>query len=128
MATPVWAPPARLPGLPAAPAATLRMALAAAGLEGDAYLRGAAPAGWLADGQLLVATLAPVPAVAAARLLPRLNRGLAGLLGRPVTCALATAREVATVLLHQPAPVEEGRAGYPRREASAAASSGSSAM
>jgi hypothetical protein len=117
--------PVRLAGLPAAPAATLRMALAAAGLEGDAYLRGAALAGWSADGRLLVMTLAPVPAVAATRLLPRLNCGLAGLLGRPVTCTLATARELAAARPPQAA----GGLGmdYSRREASAAASSGSRA-
>jgi hypothetical protein len=77
-----------LPGLPASPAAVLRAALAAAGLPGDPYLRGAALAGWTPDGGLLVATVAPVPPAPAARLLPRLTRGLASVLGRPVPVTL----------------------------------------
>jgi hypothetical protein len=85
---PVWQPPATIDGLPAAPAAVLRAALAAAGLTADPYLRGAALAGWAeATGgppALLVATPAPAPPAVVARLEPRLSQGLRAVLGRSV--------------------------------------------
>jgi hypothetical protein len=91
--TPTWQPPASLAGLPAAAPAVLRAALAAAGLLGDPYLRGAALAGWgwTSSGEpaLRIATPAPLPPATAARLRPRLSRGLGAVIGRPVACDLA---------------------------------------
>jgi hypothetical protein len=88
-----WQPPAVVAGLPAAPAAVLRAALAAAGLLDEPFLRGAALAGW-ADGPtgerpvLRVATPAPLPPATAARLQPRLAQALGAVAGRPVGCRL----------------------------------------
>jgi hypothetical protein len=94
---PAWTPPTAVPGLPFGPGATLRAALAAAGLEQEAYLRGASLAGWGAAGQLLIVTRAALPPAVGARLRPRLEQGLRRVLGRPVVGALLAVADLAAV-------------------------------